>query len=242
VSSQLEQLAGGNPTGSWGHRLIATGTLVAILCHMDLRRLAAMLCWLSVATACGTPVDDDRPSTEGSTLSHDPFTRRVVDDLAGVSYDIPADWTEPQPRDLVPLLTTAAYSADPELASEEDLADLVLVGAGEFHDTFMDPSEEGLAEATWSVAASTAEFFFPNPGDRTELIDQAREVHGVQGWRVRLRVDFESEGDVPVTIDALGMAGRSPAFVFVIVQRPDPSESREVVERILGSVQPLEGR
>lgn len=183
-----------------------------------------------VGPASSLPAQSGAPASSGVPLgSPQAATTHVRDSRAELGYDIPADW-ETDTDDLVEFFS--AISA-PDVSGAEP--SLQLVASGPYDAALGEPvTDDNVAEITRRDASGFTDFFFP-PGDRTTLVDEAIEVSGVRGHRVRLRIVFAQANQPPMIVEARTVVGDHPAFLLVMSVDDDGPLVAEL-DRILGSL------
>lgn len=180
--------------------------------------------------ASGLPAQSGAPAWSGVPLgSPEAATTHVRDPRAGLAYDIPADW-ETDTDDLVEFFS--AISA-PDVSGAEP--SLQLVASGPYDAALGEPvTDDNVAEITRRDASGFTDFFFP-PGERTTLLDEAVEISGVRGHRVRLRITFPEADQPPMIVEARTVVGDHPAFLLVM-SVDDGGPLVEQLDRILASL------
>ncbi|QVQ54329.1 hypothetical protein J4H86_11970 [Spiractinospora alimapuensis] len=126
--------------------------------------LIPVVALLALAACAGGPGGE--PGADDEERHHIPE--------AGTHVVVPDGWV----ADTEDLLF-GEVSVQPDVsAMEADEAPMAIVLVGRFDGLFVGPESGSLQDVATSNAASFAEFLFPEPGERTTLVDEEREIDG----------------------------------------------------------------
>lgn len=146
-----------------------------------------------------------------------PAGPHLADTEARLCYAVPDRW-EPDDGDLIAPLTSS-------MSHQEGGAAAL---AGRWEGFFDAPPDGGLGEAALSLASQYAEFFFPRPGERSEVESRDLSVSGRPAGTGSFRIDFD-DGEPPVYVRAttVQVGHDQVSFIFTSVPAEETSLRRD---------------
>ncbi|MEO7557160.1 MAG: hypothetical protein ABIV94_11220 [Acidimicrobiales bacterium] len=211
-------------------------------------RLVVSVCVLVLA-ACGqsgpSASSESASDPAGTDSSRPGDAKTVSDPKAGLTYAIPDGWSGPLTEGLVyftSYISSEPTSDDPTKSSKATTSTrqdrgraAAIAGAGTFQGLDADPGRDGLQSAAKSSAIGFAEFFIPQEGQRSSLVDEETQVSGHRAWHVRYRIVLDDPTERPKTVDLVAVDLSEPAYLLTVVDGED-ADLTASVDSIIASL------
>lgn len=158
----------------------------------------------------------------------------VIDEQAGVCYQIPPGWQQRENQEFIMSITSMIGK---KAAASDDQPAVVVAGRWQ---NFFEKAPRGtsLGNGAGSLGASFAEFFFPDPGERNERSSHDETIYGRRAGTASFRIDFTDPSSNPPTYIRCTVVETKPgevAFVFGAAPSTQPG-AREDVDMVHGSL------